>query len=73
MSRWRTFLNASLKQWKDYTDMFQAQEKKPVRNKLQLYPPSPPGLPQHVLIVLLLTGNGKRLGLLQASLLSLMI
>ena len=27
MSPWRTFLNASLKQWKDYTDMFQAQEK----------------------------------------------
>ena len=27
MARWRTFLNASLKQWKEYTDMFQAQEK----------------------------------------------
>ena len=27
MSRRRAFLNASLKQWKDYTDMFQAQEK----------------------------------------------
>ena len=27
LARWRTFLDASLKQWKEYTDMFQAQEK----------------------------------------------
>eukprot|EP00435_Cladocopium_sp_Y103_P060614 s894_g22.t1 len=27
MSRWRTFLTASLKQWSEYTEMFQAQEK----------------------------------------------
>ena len=27
MARWRSFLNASLKQWKDYTEMFQSQEK----------------------------------------------
>ena len=27
LARWRSFLNASLKQWKEYTEMFQAQEK----------------------------------------------
>ena len=27
MARWRSFLDASLKQWKDYTEMFQSQEK----------------------------------------------